>query len=1137
MQNIRKKRYLFWPVSGKANSFRSIISHLLAALVVSQVVGCSSDDNKNRDTTPPEVTLLGLETLTIPKDSEYLEPGAFAIDDVDGEVPVTTTGNVDSKQTGSYQLTYSATDKAGNTGQAVRSVIVEADTTPPEITLLGDNPMELKKGETYSEPGATAMDNVDGEVAVSIQGAVDTNQVGTYLVTYRASDNAGNASSVSRTVKVIDDSLEACTRPPIPRLIDAPFEIIVPDAEIATGEPVNFSLSPDEGVDLANYQISWFVDDPDGQEPTITGQQGSYTYDYPGRFRIIATVTHITNTEDSRQLINYVNVYRPFEQTSYATNHFDPLKNKRIGDPGSGQYCHYDYDVFYGKYYELWLQKDHPNPPTKAILQEALAHGDFLHEKYSEMFGWDLRTKNRAQRIVLCGDVQGAGGGSGGMFDNTIRTNPDTGGVSADFWWVMLHEFMHQWDMRGGIHMSGPEHAHALTSSQEYLAYTLTDTPRLVQGRRFIPVSPEFNDLHIERIMYHRYLNDENFDWSSLYNDEIMDMEYGTHPLPENKEYMQIMGGVLMAFYRMHGPEGLRAYYQQIDVFLLENPEWNRGISTVELSNEQRTENMLLAMARAVRFDVSDYYDAWKFPVSEAMRTRLSQYPKSPMITDFDQDGYSRLQGDINDCDSTVFPGSQELADSKDNNANGLIDETVIDERISGDVTEVSSELPLVIKGKIADLNDIDVYRFTVPEGKRALVTTLTLGASSRVPLSDTGKEAGRPNKLFSGSYSIDGHGKRGSIYAWSHLPTANFIIDGDGTEKTIRVDASTVQGMNPNPGNYEITVQVSEATNRDMSTNALLEFLYGDERDTGNDETKVILLAGQSNMEGGVDRPLFAKLLQEVSILSEDREQRLVSAFEQWYLEENDGYASYGYSEQMAIFQAQEMMRFYDQGTIGDHLLTPLNNVYCTFNAIGPIALQPGCGYPFGPELLLGHQASKATDKPTALVKVAYGGTDLANDWRSASIVAEHGGVEGPHYQDLVARIDSLAQNPETVMSECLSKICQWNALVWFQGESDGFLEAGANYERNLRLFLKDVREKTRPDLPIVIIQIGEWAKGIRPMGQTVYNAQEAVANSLANTALVKTDDLSGYYHYDPAAQLIIGYRVAEALETLGVF
>lgn len=74
---------------------------------------------------------------------------------------------------------------------------VVEDTEPPVITLLGDNPMNLTVGDTFTDPGATAVDNVDGDLTESIVvggDTVDTNTAGTYVITYNVSDAAGNAA-------------------------------------------------------------------------------------------------------------------------------------------------------------------------------------------------------------------------------------------------------------------------------------------------------------------------------------------------------------------------------------------------------------------------------------------------------------------------------------------------------------------------------------------------------------------------------------------------------------------------------------------------------------------------------------------------------------------------------------------------------------------------------------------------------------------------------------------------------------------------------------------------------------------------------------------------------------------------------
>lgn len=80
------------------------------------------------------------------------------------------------------------------------------DTTAPVIALVGDNPQEINNGDAYTELGATATDDVDGDISTNIvidSSAVDTSVDGSYTVTYDVSDAAGNAAAqVTRTVNV-----------------------------------------------------------------------------------------------------------------------------------------------------------------------------------------------------------------------------------------------------------------------------------------------------------------------------------------------------------------------------------------------------------------------------------------------------------------------------------------------------------------------------------------------------------------------------------------------------------------------------------------------------------------------------------------------------------------------------------------------------------------------------------------------------------------------------------------------------------------------------------------------------------------------------------------------------------------------
>lgn len=79
------------------------------------------------------------------------------------------------------------------------------DTIPPVITLLGPTVVNITQGDTYTDQGATASDNEDGDITSKIvtNNTVDPLTAGTYTITYNVSDNAGNtATQITRTVNV-----------------------------------------------------------------------------------------------------------------------------------------------------------------------------------------------------------------------------------------------------------------------------------------------------------------------------------------------------------------------------------------------------------------------------------------------------------------------------------------------------------------------------------------------------------------------------------------------------------------------------------------------------------------------------------------------------------------------------------------------------------------------------------------------------------------------------------------------------------------------------------------------------------------------------------------------------------------------
>ena len=172
-------------------------------------VGTATRVVKVVDHGAPVVKIITGITSDIEVGGTYNELGATVTDNVDSGLQAVITGSVDTTTVGEYTLTYTATDSAGNIGTATRVVKV-VDTTKPVITLDGDAIVTVTEGTTYTDAGARANDNYDGDISSKIEttNLVDVATIGDYTVTYNVKDDANNsAEPVIRTVKVVADTI------------------------------------------------------------------------------------------------------------------------------------------------------------------------------------------------------------------------------------------------------------------------------------------------------------------------------------------------------------------------------------------------------------------------------------------------------------------------------------------------------------------------------------------------------------------------------------------------------------------------------------------------------------------------------------------------------------------------------------------------------------------------------------------------------------------------------------------------------------------------------------------------------------------------------------------------------------------
>lgn len=231
------------------------------------------------DIVPPVITLLGADSVDVAIGATYTDAGATATDNVDGDLgTLVGSGIVDTATAGTYTVTYTATDVAGNTATLNRTVnVVAADAIAPFITLNGSNPVDLTVSDTYTDAGATATDNIDGDLGTLVgTGIVDTATAGIYTVTYTATDMAGNTATLSRTVNVIADIVA----PVITLLGTDPVDIAVGDTYVDAGATATDNVDGDLGtltgtgtVDTATsgtYTVTYTATDIAGNTSILT---------------------------------------------------------------------------------------------------------------------------------------------------------------------------------------------------------------------------------------------------------------------------------------------------------------------------------------------------------------------------------------------------------------------------------------------------------------------------------------------------------------------------------------------------------------------------------------------------------------------------------------------------------------------------------------------------------------------------------------------------------------------------------------------------------------------------------------------------------------------------------------------------
>jgi beta-glucanase (GH16 family) len=161
----------------------------------------------------------------------------------------------------------------GGGGESPPAPQPAGDTSAPVITLTGSSSITIEQGTDFGDPGWSATDNVDDVLTVSVDGTVNSDLVGEYTLTYSTSDSAGNSSSVTRTVTVVDTTAPVITLNGAAEINHSFGELYTDPGATATdsndGE-INVTSSGTVDVDSAGtYTITYTATDAAGNSVTL----------------------------------------------------------------------------------------------------------------------------------------------------------------------------------------------------------------------------------------------------------------------------------------------------------------------------------------------------------------------------------------------------------------------------------------------------------------------------------------------------------------------------------------------------------------------------------------------------------------------------------------------------------------------------------------------------------------------------------------------------------------------------------------------------------------------------------------------------------------------------------------------------
>lgn len=170
---------------------------LLIIVLMIALSGCSKNEAPTLE--------FGDKEITVELGATFQLPDCDGIDPEDGNLSCAISGDtVNTGIAGVYTVIYSTTDSEG-IEVSDSFVVTVVDTTTPTITI-DNSQIVLEVDDSFTSPVCTVSDNGETTTCTEDKSSLDTSKLGSYIVSYYATDEAGNKSTTVDIVVIVQDT-------------------------------------------------------------------------------------------------------------------------------------------------------------------------------------------------------------------------------------------------------------------------------------------------------------------------------------------------------------------------------------------------------------------------------------------------------------------------------------------------------------------------------------------------------------------------------------------------------------------------------------------------------------------------------------------------------------------------------------------------------------------------------------------------------------------------------------------------------------------------------------------------------------------------------------------------------------------